>query len=166
LNLDLFQQSNENKIRNHTKSTVVGKAKIMTSEDIALAKRKREEKEAAREAKRRKKSASFQPPLTLYDCEFYSRYSAETSLDSVSGGVNAPRKLVWLRGKVEEDAHQLDEGCKLRLQRILNARERAFLGHSLLLKQNLDLFQQSYSLRLVDGRPPQLCHVTRLACEG
>lgn len=57
-NLDLFQQSNENKIRNHTKSTVVGKAKIMTSEDIALAKRKREEKEAAREAKRRKKSAS------------------------------------------------------------------------------------------------------------
>jgi hypothetical protein len=31
---------------------------IMTSEDIALAKRKREEKEAAREAKRRKKSAS------------------------------------------------------------------------------------------------------------
>jgi hypothetical protein len=34
-------ESNENKIRNHTKSTVVGKAKIMTSEDIALAKRKR-----------------------------------------------------------------------------------------------------------------------------
>jgi hypothetical protein len=36
---------------------VVGKAKIMTFEDIAVAKRKREEKEAAREAKRRKKRA-------------------------------------------------------------------------------------------------------------
>ncbi|KAL4865421.1 hypothetical protein BDV12DRAFT_174688 [Aspergillus spectabilis] len=37
------------KIQQRTKSTVVGKARIMTYEDIVAAKRKREEKEAARE---------------------------------------------------------------------------------------------------------------------
>ena len=56
-NHDLFEQNNEKKNRQRTKSTVVGKAKIMTFEDIAVAKRKREEKEAAREAKKRKKQA-------------------------------------------------------------------------------------------------------------
>ena len=54
---DLFEQNNEKKNRQRTKSTVVGKAKIMTFEDIAVAKRKREEKEAAREANKRKKRA-------------------------------------------------------------------------------------------------------------
>ncbi|KAJ6117902.1 hypothetical protein N7523_005755 [Penicillium sp. IBT 18751x] len=56
-NRHLFQQNNEKKSRQRTKLTVVGKAKIMTFEDITIAKRKREEKEAAREAKKRKKSA-------------------------------------------------------------------------------------------------------------
>lgn len=52
----LFQQNNEKKNRQHTKSTVVGKAKIMTFEDIVMAKRKREEKEAARGSNKRKRS--------------------------------------------------------------------------------------------------------------
>jgi hypothetical protein len=56
-NHDLFEQNNEKQSRQRTRSTVVGKAKIMTFEDIAVAKRKREEKEAAREAKKRKKRA-------------------------------------------------------------------------------------------------------------
>ena len=53
-NQELFQQNNEQKIRQGVKSTVVGKAKVMKYEDIVEAKRKREEKESTRVMKKRK----------------------------------------------------------------------------------------------------------------
>lgn len=68
-NHDLFEQNNEKKSRQRTKSTVVGKAKIMTFEDIAVAKRKREEKEAAREAKRKKRAEPSEISHTLPHAE-------------------------------------------------------------------------------------------------
>lgn len=46
----LFQQNNESKRRKSTKSTVVGKAKVMSYNDIVEAQAKRAAKEAAREA--------------------------------------------------------------------------------------------------------------------
>jgi len=46
----LFQQNNESKCRKSTKSTVVGKAKVMSYEDIIEAQAKRAAKEAAKEA--------------------------------------------------------------------------------------------------------------------
>lgn len=55
----------------------------------------------------------------------------------------SPRKLALLRSEVEMDAHQMNEGCRLRLQKILNATERAFAERSLLLQQNHDLYEQN-----------------------
>ena len=46
----LFQQNNEAKCRQSTKSTVVGKAKVISYEDIVEAQAKRAAKEAAKEA--------------------------------------------------------------------------------------------------------------------
>lgn len=46
----LFQQNNESKRRKSTKSTVVGKAKVMSYDDIVEAQAKRAAKEAAKEA--------------------------------------------------------------------------------------------------------------------
>lgn len=60
-NSDLFQQNNESNTRASIKSTVVGKARVMSFEDITEARRKREEKDAAeagRRGRKRKKSAS------------------------------------------------------------------------------------------------------------
>jgi hypothetical protein len=44
----LFKQNNEAKVRRSTKSTVVGKAKVMRYEDIEVARAKRAEKEEAK----------------------------------------------------------------------------------------------------------------------
>lgn len=58
---DLFKQNNESKMRASTKSTVVGKARVMSFEDITEARRKREERdatEAERRGRKRKKSGS------------------------------------------------------------------------------------------------------------
>lgn len=63
-NQDMFQQNNEKKARQRIKSTVVGKAKIMMFEDIAIAKRKREEKEAVREVKRKTKKSALTRDMT------------------------------------------------------------------------------------------------------
>jgi hypothetical protein len=60
-NSDLFKQNNESNTRASTKSTVVGKARVMSYEDIVEAQRKREEKDAAvarRRGRKRKNSAS------------------------------------------------------------------------------------------------------------
>ena len=46
----LFQQNNESKCRKSTKLTVVGKAKVMSYEDIVEVQAKRAAKEAAKEA--------------------------------------------------------------------------------------------------------------------
>jgi hypothetical protein len=46
-NSDLFKQNNESKTRVSIKSTVVGKARVMSFEDITEARKKRDEKDAA-----------------------------------------------------------------------------------------------------------------------
>jgi hypothetical protein len=60
-NSDLFKQNNESNMRASTKSTVVGKARIMSFKDIIEAQKKREEKDAAatgRRGRKQKKSGS------------------------------------------------------------------------------------------------------------
>jgi hypothetical protein len=54
----LFKQNNEAKRRKSTKSTVVGKAKVMSYEDIVEAREKRASKEAAKEATKDASAAS------------------------------------------------------------------------------------------------------------
>jgi hypothetical protein len=60
-NSDLFKQNNESNTRASTKSTVVGKARVMSFEDITEARKKRDEKDiaaAGRRGRKRKDSAS------------------------------------------------------------------------------------------------------------
>jgi hypothetical protein len=64
-NFDLFKQNNESNTRASRNSTVVGKGKVMSYEDIAEAQRKRDEKEAAgtgRRGRKRKNSAPAAAP--------------------------------------------------------------------------------------------------------
>ncbi|MCJ1246646.1 hypothetical protein MMC30_003855 [Trapelia coarctata] len=51
-NSDLFKQNIESNMRASTKSTVVGKARIMSFKDIIEAQKKQEEKDAAAEGRR------------------------------------------------------------------------------------------------------------------
>lgn len=62
----LFQQNNERESRQSTRSTVVGKAKVMSREDIVEAQAKRDAKEAAvvkgKPGRKRKASAPVEAP--------------------------------------------------------------------------------------------------------
>jgi hypothetical protein len=60
-NFDLFKQNNESNTRVSRNSTVVGKGKVMSYEDIAEAQRKRDEKEAARTSRRGRKRKNSAP---------------------------------------------------------------------------------------------------------
>ena len=62
-NLDLFKQNNESHTRESRKSNMVGKAKVMSYEDIQEAQKKRDEKEAVGNCRRgRKRRPSTQDP--------------------------------------------------------------------------------------------------------
>jgi hypothetical protein len=56
-NFDLFRQNNESRTKESSNSNMVGKAKIMSYEDIQEAQKKRYEKEAAGTRRKRKNSA-------------------------------------------------------------------------------------------------------------
>ena len=63
----LFEQNNESRSRQSTRSTVIGKAKVMSYEDIVEAQRKRDMKEAgvaggSRRSSKRKSAASAHMP--------------------------------------------------------------------------------------------------------
>jgi hypothetical protein len=62
-NHDLFQQNNESTTRASRNSTMVGKGKVMSYEDIVQAQRKRDEKKAATKGRpgRKQKTASSSP---------------------------------------------------------------------------------------------------------
>lgn len=85
----LFQQNNEAKCRRSTKSTVVGKARVMSYEDIVEAKVKRSAKEAEKEAaaatgKRGRKRKS--PALVAQKAKKARRSEAEVAEDKIVAG--------------------------------------------------------------------------------
>ncbi|KAJ6117814.1 hypothetical protein N7523_005565 [Penicillium sp. IBT 18751x] len=59
--------------------------------------------------------------------------------------------ICFLRKTIEEDVCSLDARGKLCLQKMLNATEKAFSEHSLLLQRNQELFQQNNEKKIRQG---------------
>jgi hypothetical protein len=84
-NRRLFKQNNEAKVRRSTKSTIVGKAKVMSYEDIEEERAKRAAKEAAAASKKRGRKRETPAPAGA-KAKKARRSEVEAAEDEIAAG--------------------------------------------------------------------------------
>ena len=103
----LFEQNKEKKVRASTKSSVVGRAKVMSYEDIVAAQKKRQDKEA--EAAKAKTKAKAKEQLSSKEKRRAAVSQGEKSTNKASRTKEKEKKVA--QGKIE--AVGLDRYCSV-----------------------------------------------------